>query len=101
MCIRDSLNCDLKELPFKSKFAVNVEVSDAYAVLDYIDEIEQQPGVEGGVLDTITFLMSMFERQYVNTAKDTQKAWGQYGNFYRDLIHRLKAGTKDLSLIHI
>ena len=44
------LNCDLKELPFKSKFAVNVEVSDAYAVLDYIDEIEQQPGVEGGVL---------------------------------------------------
>ena len=93
------LNCDLKELPFRSRFAVNVEVSDAYNVLDYIDEIEQQPGVEGGILDTITFLMSMFERQYVITAKDTQKAWGQYGNFYRDLIHRLKAGTKDYAIL--
>ena len=93
------LNCDLKELPFRSRFAVNVEVSDAYNVLDYIDEIEQQPGIEGGILDTITFLMSMFERQYVITAKDTQKAWGQYGNFYRDLIHRLKAGTKDYAIL--
>lgn len=93
------LNCDLKELPFKSKFAVNVEVSDAYNVLDFIDEIEGQPGIEGGVLDTITFLMQMFERQYVSTAKDTQKAWGNYGNFYRDLIHRLKSGTKDYAVL--
>lgn len=93
------LNCDLKELPFRSKFAVNVEVADAYNVLDYIDEIEGQPGIEGGVLDTITFLMSMFERQYVITAKDTQKAWGNYGNFYRDLIHRLKSGTKDYAVL--
>lgn len=93
------LNCDLKELPFKSKFAVNVEVADAYNVLDFIDEIEQQAGIEGGVLDTITFLMSMYERQYVKTAKDTQKAWGNYGDFYRDLIHRLKSGTKDYAIL--
>lgn len=93
------LNCDLKELPFKSKFAVNAEVADAYNVLDFIDEIESQPGIEGGVLDTITFLMAMFERQYVNTATDTQKAWGKYGNFYRDLIHRLKSGTKDYAIL--
>ena len=89
------LNADLKELPFRSKFAVNVEIKDAYDVLDFIDEIEQEAGIEGGVLDTITFLMTMFERQYVAGAANGQKAWGDYGNFYRNLIHKLKAGTKD------
>lgn len=93
------LNCDLKELPFRSNFAVNVEVADAPDVLNFIDQIENEPSVDGGVLDTITFLMSMYERQYVLTAKDTQKAWGAYGNFYRDLIHRLKAGTKDYAIL--
>ena len=93
------LNCDLKELPFRSNFAVNVEVADAPDVLNFIDQIENEPSVDGGVLDTITFLMAMYERQYVITAKDTQKAWGAYGNFYRDLIHRLKAGTKDYAIL--
>ena len=93
------LNADLKELPFRSKFAVNVEIKDAYDVLDFIDEIEQEAGIEGGVLDTITFLMTMFERQYVAGAANGQKAWGDYGNFYRNLIHKLKAGTKDYAIL--
>ena len=63
------LNADLKELPFRSKFAVNVEIKDAYDVLDFIDEIEQEAGIEGGVLDTITFLMEMFESFLMLKAK--------------------------------
>ena len=55
--------------------------------------------MQGFVLYTIMFLMIMFERQYVITSKDTQKAWGAYGNFYRDLIHRLKSGTKDYAIL--
>lgn len=93
------LNCDLKELPFKDRFAVNVEVADAYDVLAFIDQIEAEGSIEGGVLDTITFLMSMFERQYVRNAANTQKAWGDYGDFYRTLIHKLKAGTKDYAIL--
>ena len=93
------LNADLKELPFKSKFAVNVEISDAMNVLDFVDDIENEPSIRGGVLDTITFLMNMYERQYVKSARDTQKAWGAYGDFYRNLIHKLKAGTKDYAVL--
>lgn len=89
------LNTDLKELPFADKFKSNVEISDARHVLEYIDQIEAQPAVTGAVLDTMTFLMSMFERQYVISSKDTQKAWGDYGNFYREFIHAIKAGSKD------
>lgn len=93
------LNTDLKELPFKSRFIKNVEVANALDVLSYIQEIEQSDQVEGAVLDTLTFLMSMFERQYVNGSANTQKAWGDYGNFYREFIHAIKAGSKDYAIL--
>ena len=96
------LNADLKELPFKSKFAANANITDATDVLDFIDTIEQEARIEGGVLDTITFLMAMYERQYVTPHMGTKKgqsAWGDYGNFYRNLIHKLKSGTKDYAVL--
>ena len=76
-----------------------VEVSDAMDVLNFIAQIEATPEVEGAVLDTLTFLMSMYERQYVINSPNTQKAWGDYGNFYRDFIHAIKAGTKDYAIL--
>jgi hypothetical protein len=96
------LNADLKELPFKSNFAANVEISDPADVLQFIDQIESNPDIEGGVLDTITFLMSTYERLYVTPhmgSKKGQAAWGEYGNFYRDMVHRMKSGTKDYAVL--
>lgn len=93
------LNTDLKELPFKSRFLKTVEVADALDVLTYITEIENSDKVEGAVLDTVTFLMSMYERQYVSNAANGQKAWGDYGNFYKEFIHAIKAGTKDYAIL--
>lgn len=93
------LNTDLKELPFKSRFLKNVEVADAMDVLSYINEIEKSDQVEGAVLDTITFLMSMYERQYVSGSANTQKAWGDYGIFYKEFIHAIKAGSKDYAIL--
>lgn len=90
---------DLKALPFKSKFLKTVNVSDAMDVLGFITQIEQTETVSGAVLDTITFLMSMYERQYVNTSPNTQQAWGNYGNFYREFIHAIKSGTKDYAIL--
>lgn len=93
------LNTDLKELPFASKFLKNVEVANAFDVLGYINEIESADAVEGAVLDTITFLMSMYERQFVTNSPNSQKAWGDYGNFYREFIHAIKAGSKDYAIL--
>lgn len=92
------LNTDMKEIPFRSKFMVNIEVPDAQDILSYIDEIEGNPDVTGAALDTLTFLMAMYERQYVVPhagSKKGQAAWGDYGNFYRELIHAIKSGSKD------
>jgi hypothetical protein len=68
------LNTDLKALPFKHKFKKAVDVADPMDVLGFVQQIESTPDVDGAVLDTITFLMSMYERQYVNDATNTQKA---------------------------
>lgn len=93
------LNTDLKALPFKSKFLKTIDVADAMDVIGYIQQIEEVPTITGAVLDTITFLMSMYERQYVLNSTNTQKAWGDYGNFYRDFIHAIKSGTKDYAIL--
>lgn len=93
------LNTDMKELPFPDKFAVNAKIDQATDVLGFIDQIEANEKIDGAILDTITFLMSMYERQFVITSKDTQKAWGNYGMFYRDLLHKIKAGTKDYAIL--
>lgn len=92
------LNADLKETPFKDRFMTSVEIADARDVTEFITQIEQEASVTGAVLDTITFLMQMYERQYVAPlagTKQGQSAWGDYGNFYREFIHAIKSGTKD------
>lgn len=91
------LNADLKELPFADRFMSSVEIADANDVLGFIQDIEAEESVTGAVLDTVTFLMQMFERQYVAPfagTKTGQSAWGDYGNFYRNFIHAIKAGSK-------
>jgi len=96
------LNTDLKEIPFKDRFMANVEVTDARHILDYVREIESNPDATGAVLDTLTFLMQMYERQYVVPHIGTKLAlssWGDYGNFYREVIHAIKSGTKDYAIL--
>jgi hypothetical protein len=96
------LNTDLKEIPFNSNFMANVEIADAVDILQYVKEVEDNPDVKGAVLDTLTFLMSMYERQYVVPhagSKAGQAAWGAYGNFYREFIHEIKAGSKDYAIL--
>lgn len=93
------MNTDLKELPFKHRFMSSIEVADPMEVLSYIQGIEDSADAKGGVLDTITFLMQMYERMYVISSTDTQAAWGRYGNFYRELIHAIKSGSKDYAIM--
>lgn len=93
------LNFDLKELSFlKDTFLKKIDVANATDVLGFIDQIESSDAVSGVVLDTLTFAMSMYERQNVaphaGTAKG-QQAWGNYANFYDEMTHKIKAGSKN------
>ena len=96
------LNADLKEVPFRDRFMMNIDIADAKDAVDFIRQIEAEESAAGAVLDTMTFLMQMFERQYVAPfagTKTGQTAWGEYGNFYRDFMHEIKSGSKSYAIL--
>ena len=83
------LNCEGgKPLPFKNKFK-NKVITDPEMIMDMLEQIEDM-GSDNPfnfiVIDTISFMMDMFETIHVLPAKDTQKMWGQYAQFFKRLI---------------
>lgn len=82
-------NCEAgKRLPFKNKFR-SATVTDPYQVWSGFDYMMQNPDlVDGAIIDTITFLMEMFEAVHVRNSPNTQQAWGDYGAFFRTLMQQ-------------
>lgn len=83
------LNCESgKRLPFKSKFQ-QYKITDPYQVYDAFDYATENPDdFDGIIIDTATFLMEMFESQYVLTADNTMQAWGDYQQFFKNLMQQ-------------
>jgi hypothetical protein len=75
-----------KRLPFKNEFQ-NYRISDPYQVHEAFDYATAHPDeYDGIILDSVTFLMDMFETQYVLNASNTMKAWGDYAQFFKTLM---------------
>jgi hypothetical protein len=80
------LNCEAgKHLPFPSKFK-EVNVTDPKIIPEYLRQIESQPSFHTVVIDTLTFMMEMFESKHVLTAQDTMKAWSNYAQFFKNMM---------------
>lgn len=96
------LNTDLKDLPFRvPKNGMKVlKITHPDLALDAIDDLEAEyPEVHTVILDTVTFLMDMYETQVVQTSSDTRKAWGGYATFYKGLMHRVKTSEKNFIIL--
>jgi len=77
-----------KRLPFRNKFN-NVRISNPLDVPAYFDEaIENRDKLDGIIVDSLTFLMDMYESQIVLTAANTMQAWGGYAQFPKDILQR-------------
>lgn len=81
------LNCEAgKRLPFKNKFNTQV-ITDPYDVLAFVDQcIENIDDVDGIIIDSLTFLMDMFESKYVVGQANTMAGWGHYQQFFKELM---------------
>lgn len=96
-----------KALPFKAKFIQKV-VTDPYQLIGdsgYIAQAAANPDkIDTVVIDSITYLMSMFEQMYVNTSSDTRKAWGEYASYFKTLmlteIPKLQSSQKVIITAH-
>lgn len=80
------LNCESgKRLPFKSK--VNkFNITDPYQVYEAFTFAETKPDVEGIIVDSLTYMMDMFESVHVLPSTNTMQAWGQYAQFFKNLM---------------
>ncbi len=75
-----------KRLPFKNSFKT-YKVIDPYQVLEGFDYAIANPNdFDGIIVDSLTFLMDMYESMYVLTAANTMKAWSDYQQFFKELM---------------
>lgn len=91
------LNCEAgKRLPFANDFS-DVTVTDPYQILDMFDYMAANnnviPHPRNGnvkihtvVIDTLTFLLDMYETKYVVGAANGQQAWQNFGQFFKILM---------------
>lgn len=91
------LNCEAgKKLPFPSKFKTLI-VTDPQIVFRAFEEAEKLPDVHTIIIDSLTFLMDMYESVYVLRAKDTMKGWQNYQQFFKELMQEYVAkSTKNV-----
>ena len=92
------LNCESgKRLPFKNKFKTFV-ITDPLQVLEAFDHAKNNPDFDIIVIDTLTFLMDMYESQYVLGAANTMQGWSNYAQFFKELMQD-KVASSDKSVI--
>ena len=91
------LNCESgKKLPFRSKFR-EFTITDPFQVYEAFEVAETKPEVHTIVIDTATYLMDMFESNYVVNSANTMKAWGDYAQFFKNLMQQYVAkSTKNV-----
>ncbi|AEJ81592.1 gp073 [Erwinia phage vB_EamP-S6] len=89
------LNCEAgKKLPFKNKFQSHT-ITDPYQIFEAFN---YAAGKGAGTihtigLDTLTFLMDMYESVHVVPATNTMKAWGNYNQFFKELMQQYVANS--------
>ena len=87
------LNCESgKILPFKSKFKAYT-ITDPLQVLEAFDAAEDKPEIHTIVVDSLTYLMDMYESIYVYNNANGQKAWGDFAQFFKTLMQSKVAGS--------
>ena len=80
------LNCESgKRLPFPNKFDKHT-ITDPLQVYEAFDYAETQPHIHTIVVDSLTFMMDMFESVYVVPSTNTMKSWGDYNQFFKNLM---------------
>lgn len=94
------LNCENnKKLPFKSKFQ-QFTITDPLQVYEAFNHAETLPEVHTIVIDTLTYLMDMYESVYVIGSTNTMQQWGNYAQYLKNLMAQYVAkSTKNVIIL--
>ena len=91
------LNCESgKKLPFPNKFKT-LTITDPIDVYQAFNEAENMPDIHTIVIDSLTFLMDMFESVHVLGSEDTMAGWQNYQQYFKNLMQQYVAvSTKNV-----
>jgi hypothetical protein len=94
------LNCEAgKKLPFKSKFKQFV-ITDPLQINEAFEAAEGMPDVHTIVVDSLTYLLDMYESVYVIPSTNGMQAWGQFAQYFKTLMQQYVAkSTKNVVFI--
>lgn len=94
------LNCEAgKRLPFRSKFREHT-ITDPYQVFDAFDAASEMDDVHTIVVDSLTYLLDMYESIYVLPSTNTMQAWGQFAQYFKTLMqHYVASSPKNVIFI--
>jgi hypothetical protein len=85
------LNCEAgKRLPFRAKF-MQKTVTDPLQIYEAFDWAETQPNIHTIVIDSVTYLLDMYESLYVLNSANTMQAWGQFAQYFKALMQQYVA----------
>jgi hypothetical protein len=80
------LNCEAgKRLPFKAKFK-QFTITDPLQVFEAFEAAETMPDIHTIVVDSLTYLLDMYESVYVLNSANTMKAWGDFSQYFKTLM---------------
>jgi hypothetical protein len=87
------LNCESgKRLPFKSKF-IEKTIIDPLQIIEAFVWAETKPEIHTIVVDSLTYLMDMYESLYVLTSANTMKAWGDFAQYFKNMMQQNVAAS--------
>lgn len=94
------INCEGgKPLPFKNKFK-RVTIDDPVEIFDLYQQVIDNPGrFHTIVIDTVSFMMNRFESVHVIGSSNTMAAWGNYEQFFKQLIYEYVAKFEGYSIM--
>lgn len=94
------LNCEAgKKLPFKAKFK-QYTITDPMQINDAFIAAETKPEIHTIVVDSLTYLLDMYESIYVLPSANGMKAWGDFAQYFKVLMQQhVAASTKNVIFI--
>ena len=97
--INDPIWTSTKKLPFKAKFK-QYTITDPLQINEAFDAAEKMEGIHTIVVDSLTYLLDMYESVYVLNATNGMKAWGDFAQYFKTLMQQYVAkSTKNVIFI--
>lgn len=91
------LNCEAgKKLPFRTNFK-QFTITDPHQVYEAFEHAESDPKIHTIVVDTLTYLLEMYESLFIHNSANGQKAWGDFSHYFKMLMQSYVAkSTKNV-----